>query len=148
LVGPLIGCYWAGRHQPRLRVGILTGFVAVTVGYSLLGVAPTIWSAAAAVILAHAGGSVIWVFSTTLLHFQAEDRFRGRVFSADFGFLVLTMSLVSYATGVAVDASVSIRTISIVTGLLALAPAAAWGLLAMPLWKRQAGNSGLDDTDA
>ena len=55
----------------------------------------------AAVILAHAGGSTIWVFSTTLLHFQADDRFRGRMFSADFGFLVLTMSAMSYAGGIA-----------------------------------------------
>jgi hypothetical protein len=91
-----------------------------------------------AVVLANAGGSVIWVFSTTLLHLQAADRFRGRVFSADFGFLVLTMSLVSYVSGVAVDYTISVRTISIVTGLAAFIPAALWGLAAMPLWKGEA----------
>lgn len=139
LVGPLIGGYWAGQRKSRLRFGILLSFVAVTVGYTCLGFAPTILLAALAVILAHAGGSVIWVFSTTLLHFQAQDRFRGRVFSADFGFLVLTMSIVSYISGVAVDYEVSVRTISIVTGLIALAPAALWWLLAMPLWGRKSG---------
>lgn len=136
LLGPLIGGYWAGRDRSRLLAGILIGFLAIAAGYVALGAAPTIFLAAAAVVVAHAGGSVIWVFSTTLLHFQAEDRFRGRVFSADFAFLVLTMSLVSYAAGVAIDYSVPVRTIAMLTGLLALVPAALWGLLALPLWKK------------
>ena len=54
------------------------------------------------------------------------------------GFLVLTMSLVSYFSGIAVDYAVSVRTVSIVTGLMALIPAALWGLTAMPLWKGEA----------
>ncbi|MCP5114676.1 MAG: MFS transporter [bacterium] len=137
LVGPLVGGYWAGQRKSRLRRGILLAFVAVTIGYTLLGFVPNIQLAALAVILAHAGGSVIWVFSTTLLHFQAEDRFRGRVFSADFGFLVLTMSIVSYLSGMAVDYGISVRTISIITGLIALLPAALWGLMAMPLWGKK-----------
>lgn len=136
LLGPLVGGYWAGRNRSRLLAGILIGFGAIALGYTALGVAPTIFLAATAVVVAHAGGSVIWVFSTTLLHFQAQDRFRGRVFSADFAFLVLTMSLVSYVAGLAIDLSFSVRTIAMFTGLLALVPAALWGLLAMPLWKK------------
>jgi MFS family permease len=135
LLGPLVGGYWAGGQRPRLRLGILLGFFAITAGYCSLSVAGEIWWAIAAVVLAHAGGSTIWVFSTTLLHFQAEDRFRGRVFSADFGFLVLTMSLMSYAAGVAVDFGISVRTIAMISGTVALIPAALWGILAMPLWK-------------
>ena len=136
LMGPLVGGYWAGQNQARLRIGILTGFIAITVGCVGLGIAPTIWWAGASVVLANAGGSIIWVFSTTLLHFQTEDRFRGRVFSADFGFLVLTMSLMSYISGVALDLDISIRTISVMAGLVALLPVALWGLVAMPLWKK------------
>jgi hypothetical protein len=135
LLGPLIGGYWAGSQRSRLRLGILFGFVAITMGYTSLGMAQQIWWAIAAVILAHAGGSVIWVFSTTLLHFQAEDRFRGRVFATDFGFLVVTMSVMSYTAGVALDWGVSVRTIAIVSGSIALLPAAVWGLVAMPLWR-------------
>jgi len=148
LLGPLLGGYWAGERQPRLRVGILLGFAAVALGYTALAYAPTVWLAGAAVVLAHAGGSLIWVFSTALLHFQAEDRFRGRVFSTDFGFLVLTMALVSYLAGAAVDLGVSVRTVTLVTGLLAVGPAAAWGLIAMPLWKREEVMSVPDDVDA
>jgi len=136
LLGPLIGGYWAGSDRSRLLTGILLGFLAIACGYTALGVAPTILLAAAAVILAHAGGSLIWVFSTTLLHFQAEDRFRGRVFSADFAFMVLTMSIVSYGAGLAIDWSFSVRTIAVFTGLLALVPAALWATLAIPLFRR------------
>ncbi len=138
LLGPLIGGRWAGDHQDRLRSGILAGFVSLAIGYVALAVAPTIGTAIFAVTIAHAGGSVVWVFSTTLLHFQAADRFRGRVFSADFAFLVLTMAIVSYASGSAVDFGVSVRTIALITGLLAVFPALAWGLRAMPLWKPEA----------
>lgn len=135
LVGPLIGGYWAGKQKPRLRLGILFGFVAITLGYTGLGMATKIGWAIAAVILAHAGGSVIWVFSTTLLHFQADDRFRGRIFSADFGFLVVTMSAMSYAAGVALDWGVSVRVIAIVSGFIAIIPATLWAVFALPLWK-------------
>jgi len=38
-----------------------------------------------AVIAAHAGTSTNWVFSTTLVQVYTDDRFRGRVFSAEYG---------------------------------------------------------------
>ncbi len=137
LLGPLIGGRWAGDHQDRLRSGILAGFAALAAGYVTLAAAPSIGVAVVAVSVAHAGGSIVWVFSTTLLHFQAADRFRGRVFSADFAFLVVTMATVSYASGSAVDFGVSVRMIALITGLLAIVPAAAWRLRAMPLWKAE-----------
>lgn len=133
LIGPLIGGYWAGNDSRRLRRGILYGFLAIAAGYLCLSGAPTVWTAAATVVLAHAGGSVIWVFSTTLLHFQTEDRFRGRVFSADFGFLTLAMALVTSIGGAAVDFGVSVRTIAFLTGVTAFVPAALW-LGAQRLW--------------
>ena len=135
LIGPLIGGYWAGNNSPRLRRGILYGFLAIAAGYLWLSGAPTVWTAAAAVVLAHAGGSLIWVFSTTLLHFQTEDRFRGRVFSADFGFMTLAMALVTSVGGAAVDLGVSVRTIAFLTGVLAFVPALLW-LGAQRLWTR------------
>ncbi len=134
LIGPLIGGYWAGENRARMRYGILLGFLAVSAGYVCLSFAPTVWTAVGTVILAHSGGSVIWVFSTTLLHFQTEDRFRGRVFSADFAFMMLAMSTVTWTGGVAVDNGVSVRSIAAFTGTLALVPAALW-LRAQRRWR-------------
>jgi len=137
LIGPLIGGYWAGQRQARLRVGICFGFLSVAAGYLALGVAPTLGWAALTVILAHAGGSLIWVFSTTMLQSQTEDRFRGRVFSADFGFLVITMSVVTYLAGIAIDTGLSVRTLSLIVGVSAFLPAIVW-LLALRLWRERA----------
>jgi MFS family permease len=136
LIGPLVGGYWAGQRPARMRLGIFFGFLSVAAGYIALGVAPTLGWAVATVILAHAGGSLIWVFSTTMLQFQTEDRFRGRVFSADFGFLVITMSAVTYLAGIAIDAGLSVQTLSVAVGLGAFLPAAVW-LLALRLWRER-----------
>ena len=135
LLGPLIGGYWAGRDPERLRRGILYGFFAVFFGYTSLSFAPSVWFAIVAVVVAHAGGSVIWVFSTTMLQTITEDRFRGRVFSADFAFLVVAMSVSTYAGGLAVDMGVPVRAVSFVVGAMALFPAAMWAFRALPLWR-------------
>ena len=135
LIGPLIAGYFAGQRQPRLRMGILFGFLTGALGYVLLADAPVLAAACAAVVLSHAGGSTIWVFSTTLLQQQTEDRFRGRVFSTDFACLVLTMSIASYLAGVLLDAGVPVRTLALLTGLVALIPAVAW-IFALRLWKK------------
>ncbi|MGB8886186.1 MAG: hypothetical protein WCC87_05645 [Candidatus Korobacteraceae bacterium] len=74
LIGPLIASQWAGIDQGRLRHGVLVGFVIAGAGYVLLGISPTIWVAAAVVLLAHAGNSVVWVFSTTLLQLNTAAR--------------------------------------------------------------------------
>ncbi len=136
LIGPVASGYWTGQQQPRLRLSIVFGFVACGLGYLWLAGAPSIWLACAAIVLAHAGGSVVWVSSTTLLQFQTEDRFRGRVFSTDFAFLVLTGSVASYAAGHLLDAGVTVRALAAATGLLALLPAIAWSF-GLRLWSER-----------
>jgi len=134
LLGPVLAGYWTGQQQARLRLSIVFGFVAGALGYLGLGLAPSAGVACAAIVLAHAGGSIVWVSSTTLLQLQTEDRFRGRVFSADFAFLVLSGSLASYSVGRLVDWGVAVRTLASVTGLMALLPAVAWAF-GLRLWR-------------
>jgi hypothetical protein len=80
--------------------------------------------AAACAMLAHAGGSTVWVFSTTLLQLHAEDRFRGRVFSADLGLGSLSFAVTAYVCGRFLDAGISARAVATGTGFLMLVPAA------------------------
>ncbi len=127
LLGPVGAGWWAGGKHPRLRLGILAGFLMCAAGYVWLGSAPALRVAMLAVVLAHAGSSINWVFSTTLLQCYAEDRFRGRVFAADNGLLTLGISASSYVVGVAIDSGVSARAAAMALGLVMLAPAAAWG---------------------
>ena len=141
LLGPLIGNYVAGWSESRLRRGILAGFLLAPAGYFCLSVAPNIFAACASVILAHAGGSIVWVFSTTLLQLQTEDRFRGRVFSVEFAFSMLAMSTVSSLAGTFYDHGVSVQALAAATGVIVLLPAAVWAM-AQRLW-RQAATKGL-----
>jgi predicted MFS family arabinose efflux permease len=128
LVGPLVSARWAGRSDRRLQLGILFGYLIIAVGYGTLGSSRTVWMAAACAMLAHAGGSTVWVFSTTLLQLHAEDRFRGRVFSADLGFSMFTIAAGAYLCGRLLDLGVAARTVATWTGLLMLIPAALWAL--------------------
>jgi predicted MFS family arabinose efflux permease len=134
LLGPVIGGYWTGREQYRLRMGILIGFITAAAGYLALAASPSLAIASASVVIANAGTSMVWVFSTTLLQIHTDDRFRGRVFSADFAFLVVTMSLSSYGAGLLVDWGVGLRLLAAATGLAAFIPLAAWAS-AQRLWR-------------
>ena len=132
LVGPLIAARWAGQNDHRLRLGILGGYLTIALGYGLIGVSHSVWIAAACAMLAHSGGSTVWVFSTTLLQLGTEDRFRGRVFSADLGLASFTFAATAYLCGHFLDLGVSARTMAVATGFFMLIPASllAWVLRA------------------
>jgi len=133
LIGPLYSARLAGQSDRRLRLGILWGYVIVAVGYTALGVAGNVWLACLCVILAHCGGSTVWVFSTTLLQLHTGDRFRGRVFAADMALSMLTIAIGAYLCGVFLDWGFSVRAVAIATGLVMLIPVCLWGL-ALRLW--------------
>jgi MFS family permease len=128
LLGPLIAGRWAGDSHSRMRAGILAGFLLAAAGYVFLGASTSLAIAICAVAAAHAGSSTNWVFSSTLLQIYTEDRFRGRVFSADLGICTLVMSASSYLAGAAIDFGVSPRALAVAIGLVMLVPAAAWAL--------------------
>ena len=126
LIGPLITAPWAGHSERRLQLGILLAYVAMGTGYVLIGFSPTLWLASACIVLAHCGGATTWVFSTTLLQLRSEDRFRGRVFSADLGLCMLTIAVGAFVTGRLVDAGISPRVLVSAAGVAMLLPAALW----------------------
>lgn len=126
LVGPLVSARWAGRSDHRLRLGILFGYLTIALGYGSLGSSRTVWMASACAMLAHMGGSTVWVFSTTLLQLHTEDRFRGRVFAADLGLSMLTIAAGAYFCGRLLDWGIPTRTVATGTGLVMLLPAALW----------------------
>jgi len=128
VVGPLISAHWAGHSQPRLRLGILLGFLALALGYGSLGHAGSLLAACLWVIFAHCGGSTVWVFSTTLLQLNTDDKFRGRVFSAELGMSMVTLAVGSYLTGLFLDHGVAPRTVATATGLIMLIPAGLWAV--------------------
>ncbi len=134
LIGPLLTARWAGHDERRLRFSILGGFALAAVGYALLGRSATLLTASLSTALAHVGGSVIWVFSTTLLQLNTEDKFRGRVFAAELGCAMFVLAAGAWLAGAAMDAGMTPRMVATFTGLLMGGPAVAW-LLAQRLWR-------------
>ena len=132
LLGPLFVAPWAGRRESRLRLAILIGFIAEALGYVGFGAAGSVWVACAWIILAHSGGSSVWVFSTTLLQLNTEDRFRGRVFAADNGLSMLTIGIGAWIAGILVDVGDSPRHVAAGAGLAMLLPALLWGWM---IWR-------------
>jgi predicted MFS family arabinose efflux permease len=128
LLGPLVSVRWARNQQSHLRTGIFFGFLLAAAGYIGLGTSTSLPVAVLAVIAAHAGSSTNWVFSSTLLQIYTGDRFRGRVFSADYGICMIGISASSYLAGVAIDLGVPARAFAVGIGCIMVVPAAAWAI--------------------
>ena len=130
LVGPIIAGRMAAGSAPRMRRAIAAAFVVSSVFYLLFAQSPVFVIALLCIVGAHSGGSIQWVYSTTLLQMSVEDKFLGRVFALDMALVTLTMSLSTYATGWGLDhAGLSPRTMAVLLGLSFLIPGTAWFLL-------------------
>ena len=127
LLGPLLAAPWAGSWKTRLEKAIFWGYLVTAAGYTLLGVSSHLWQACLCVMAAHFGSSIIWVFSTTLLQLQSDDKFRGRVFAADLGLCMFTIAAGAYLAGRFVDWGFAARHVASAAGMLMLVPAMLWG---------------------
>lgn len=134
IFGAYLGGNVAGTNRVRLRRIILAGFLMAALGYFALGAAASLAVAVLTLLVAHAGGSAAWTASTTLMQQHTSDRFRGRVFSAEFAFSMLILTLSSFVAGRLVDAGISVRTLAVWTGAVMLAPAVAW-VFASRAWR-------------
>jgi len=139
LVGPSIGTFLVGNDAKRMRQAILLGFLMSSTGYVVLGQMGALLGACLALIWAHAGGSIIWVFSTTLLQMATEDKFRGRVFSAEFAFMTISMSISGTLSGILIDRGYALEHVVSGAGVVMFIPGVLW-LAAQRLW-RPAGKS-------
>src|SRR5262249_53224111 len=134
-LGP-IALRWILGQQPRtLRRAIGPAYFIVAIFYVALSAAPTLWLAALAVLFAHVGGAILWVFSTVLLQMGVPARFRGRVFAAELALVTLTASVSSYWTGYELDrGGWSPRMLAFVLGLVFCVPGLLW-LLILSQWR-------------
>jgi predicted MFS family arabinose efflux permease len=135
LLGPLLTSGWAGDSQRRMSQIILGGFVLAAAGYAIFASASSIPSAAAGLLIAHSGGAIIWVNSTTLLQINSEDRFRGRVFAADLAIAMLTVGCSGFAAGQAIDHGISPRTAAWGIAVAEIVLGITWAF-ALRLWNR------------
>jgi MFS family permease len=134
-LGPIALRWVLGQQPATLRRSIGPAYFVVGAFYIALAASPVLPVAAIAVLCAHLGGSVLWVFSTVLLQIEVPDRFRGRVFAAELALVTLTSSVSSYLTAIALDrAGWSPRTLASTLGTLFFAPGLLW-LLMLSRWQ-------------
>ncbi|HWX42248.1 MAG TPA: MFS transporter [Blastocatellia bacterium] len=127
VIGPVIAHRIGGGSTAAMQRAIGVAFFVTAMFYLLIAHAPALAVACLFVTGAHAGGSIQWVFSTTLLQIAVPDRYLGRIFALDMALLTLTMSLSTYLTGWALDhAHLDVRTITSILGAVFLAPGIGW----------------------
>jgi predicted MFS family arabinose efflux permease len=125
-LGPVAARRLAGTSSAAMARAIGAGFF-VAGGSYLAFASVTTWPAAATMlVVAHMGGSTIWVFSTVLLQRLVPDALRGRAFGAELALMTLGMTLSNLATGVALDRGFSPRTLAAALGAWCFLPGTAW----------------------
>jgi MFS family permease len=136
-IGPMIGDHLTRGIESRMWKSISISFLVMGVSYLLFSRAPNLPLAALAVLVAHMGGSNIWVVSTTLIQTNVQDRFCGRVFAVDIGLNMLTAATSNYAVGLGLDEwGLSARQVAAALGAVLLIPALLW-LPAQAKWGRE-----------
>jgi MFS family permease len=125
-IGPILAWHYFGETRKDMYRSISLSFFIASGAYILFSQAPTIFWAVPFVLLGHIGGSIQWVFSTTLLQQIVPDQFRGRVFAAEMAFLTLILSLSTYFTGLGLDHGVDPRLLTLRLALIFLLPGTFW----------------------
>ncbi len=125
-VGPIIAWKLFGDSLHAMRRAIGAAFFISAAAYLFFAQAPNIVVAGFFVFIGHIGGSIQWVFSTTLLHRLVDYRFRGRVFAAEMGLLTLILSISTWLTGVALDHGFDPGMIVVGLALLFVLPGSCW----------------------
>lgn len=130
LIGPMIAGVITSGAPRTMRQAISVAFFVSGAFYLLFAHSPVLAVALIYVLGAHSGGSIQWVFSTTLLQMTVPDRFLGRVFALEMALLTLTMSVSTYVTGWGVDyPGLGARRMATVLGLAFAVPGVAWLML-------------------
>ncbi len=125
-IGPFLARRIGGESVWAMRHAITVGFAFAGLFYVAFSYAGGLGAGVLALLGAHTGGSILWVFSTTLLQFAVPDRFRGRVFAAEWALVTLSMSLSSFAAGKALDLGFDPRVVARCLAVAFLVPGAIW----------------------
>ena len=126
-IGPILMRRVAGETRGHMQTAIGVAFLVGGIFYAAFGLATSFALAVLVLMIAHAGGSVVWVNSTVLLQRAVEDDFRGRVFAAELALLTLTMAASNYLTGELLDRfKLSPRVVTVGIGIFFTLPGLLW----------------------
>jgi hypothetical protein len=92
-----------GESASVLQWAIAGAFFLKALSYLFIAHSHSLWTLSLGVGLATLFGSIIWVFSSALIHLSAPDSYLGRVFSFELALLTLVMGFSNWGVGFAVD---------------------------------------------
>ena len=102
-LGPILVKRIFGETASVLRWAIAAAFFLKAFSYLFIAASHTIWTLSLGVAFATLFGSIIWVFSSALIHLSAPDHYLGRVFSFELALLTLVMGFSNWGVGYAAD---------------------------------------------
>lgn len=133
LLGPFLLRSALRTDQGRYR-SIAFCLLAFGAGYAALAVSKTLAFGLASIAFAHLGGGAAWQISTYGLQREVPDFIRGRVFSADYGFVTLTLALSGLVAGIASD-RFGATAATLGTASVCIAFGIVWAIATWRLWR-------------
>ena len=102
-IGPVLIRKWLGESPKILKVAILAAFFLGSFAILVFSFSKNIWTASLSIGLSGMSGSIVWVFSTALIHLEADRKFLGRIFGIEMALLTLIMGISNGLVGVTID---------------------------------------------
>ena len=126
-VGPILIRKWFGESPKILQGSILAAFFLGSLTLLAFSVSKNLWTASLFIGLSGMFGSIVWVFSTALIHLEADRQFLGRIFGIEMALLTLIMGISNGVVGVAVDSlQMTIQSVILWMGGLYMIPGILW----------------------
>jgi hypothetical protein len=128
-IGPILISKWLGESQKTLKGAILAAFFLGSFALLTFSFSKSIWTASLCIGLSGMFGSIVWVFSTALIHLEANRKFFGRIFGIEMALLTLMMGVSNGMVGVAIDKlQMTIQSVILWMGGLYMIPGTLWML--------------------
>lgn len=102
-IGPVLIRKWLGESPEILKGAILAAFFLGSFAILVFSFSKNIWMASLSIGLSGMSGSIVWVFSTALIHLEADRKFLGRIFGIEMALLTLIMGISNGLVGVTID---------------------------------------------
>ncbi len=137
-IGPIFVRKYFGESPRIMRRTIGFGYLIISISFILFSQAPNIWIGSLFVMTGTFGGACIWFFSTTLIHIEVEDRYRGRFFALELSIFTLIISISTVVVGWSLDnLPLSAREVGFRLALVPIIPALLWFIFLFSYKKRR-----------
>ena len=102
-IGPILIRKWLGESPKILQGSILAAFFLGSLALLAFSFSKNLWLTSLCIGLSGMFGSIVWVFSTALIHLEADSQFLGRIFGIEMALLTLIRGISNGVVGVAID---------------------------------------------